>query len=174
MIRGADHASDEELTRRMSWGVKRSLVSYVAKLPDGSFSTAAGATMDSERHEFAFEYAGYSWTTDDDEFTAKYRGILEIRGHGTMLHIVVIDPWIVFKGEAVHLTVAADADSAERIQFAKLLISSPPETGDGLNQWAAIPARLTEDGGYLLGPQYFEGQMLDPVTFCVPSQPSTS
>jgi hypothetical protein len=161
-------SGNEAATRPgLSWGVKSSFTHYIDSMPDGRRGAGHGATEAGDGVYF-FELddaSGY-----DPALRAgiiKYRGDLRYKGHGGMLFVMVVDPWIEFR-EAGTVLTAIDAEHwpnrERRIELATL---APAASGEvrlpqGWGQW---DARLTPDGVEVFNGVYPVGELLEPVRF---------
>ncbi|ALJ18879.1 HtaA domain-containing protein [Microbacterium sp. No. 7] len=130
----------------LRWGVKRSLVRYVAGVPDGLLRAFDGAVADDEQ---VFVFAADGSGADG---VRRFRGSLEFTAHEGMLRIELSDPWVESDVEGALLTVFSPMDD-RRVAMARLT-----PAGD-----AAWTAELLPRGADVLGPQYFAGTAIDPV-----------
>lgn len=138
----------------LEWGIKQSLVRYVAGMADGAL--AAGGPATAVGGGFQFPAAA----RPQADGTLRFAGSVTLTAHGGMLRLVVAEPWLVPVGEpsdAWSLTIADQYEPGARIAFAtidQLILGEA---------WAsAHGTRLTADGADLFfsGP-YTEGTELD-------------
>lgn len=148
--------------QHLLWGVHESYVSYVRSLPDGTVHCADGArALDNVGGcpAWAFEHAGPA-PIDADPDELRFRGDLRFAGHGGMMFVMILDPWISFTATGVHMTVV-DLDAWPDTSVRMTLAESPPGwQADGL---AEIPLALHEAGCQVFGNIYPAGTPLSPV-----------
>lgn len=138
----------------LEWGIKQSLVRYIAGMADGV--VVAGEPATGAKGGFRFPTAA----PPQADGTLRFAGSVMLTGHGGMLRLVVAEPWLVPAGtpnDAWSLTIADQYEPGARIAFATI---------DRLDLGEAAPSahgtRLTADGADLFfsGP-YTEGTELD-------------
>jgi hypothetical protein len=152
----------------LSWGVKGSFTRYIDSMPDGRRGAGYGAT-EAGHGVYFFELddaSGYDPSTP--EGIVKYRGDLRYKGHGGMLFVMIVDPWIEFRqAGAVLTTIDADhwPNRERRIELAKLV---PVGSGEGSlpRGWEQWEAQLTPAGAEVFNGVYAVGELLEPVRFC--------
>lgn len=146
----------------LTWGVKRSFVSYVAGLDDGEFEATDGATM-TPGHIFHFPLAS---TADFDSATGlgtvQFRGRIRIGGHFGMMELLIRDPRLLITDRGAQL-LAPDPDAGGRLTpLAELTISTARlSTQQPLTD---LPTELSPEGIVLFNRQYLPGEEMDPVT----------
>ena len=91
-------SGNEAATRPgLSWGVKNSFTRYIDSMPDGRRGAGYGATEAGDGVYF-FELDDASgFDRGLREGVVKYSGDLRYKGHGGMLFVMVVDPWIEFR-----------------------------------------------------------------------------
>lgn len=138
----------------LEWGIKQSLVRYIAGMAEGMIVASEPATGG----EGGFRFPTAAPPQADG--TLRFAGSVTLTGHGGMLRLVVAEPWLVPAGtpnDAWSLTIADQYEPGARIAFATI---------DRLDLGEAAPSahgtRLTADGADLFfsGP-YTEGTELD-------------
>lgn len=151
----------------LSWGVKSSFTRYIDSMPDGRRGAGYGATEAGEGVYF-FELddaSGYDPALRQG--IIKYCGDLRYKGHGGMLFVMVVDPWVEFREAGAVLTVV-DAEHwpnrERRIELASLApaAAGAPRLPRG---WGQLDARLTAAGVEVFNGVYALGELLDPVRF---------
>lgn len=152
----------------LSWGVKRSFARYIDAMPDGRRGAGHGAT-ETEHGLYFFELDDASdYDPVSGEGVIKYRGDVRYAGHGGMLFVMIVDPWIEFTGSAAVLSVL-DAEHwprrEHRIQLATLALeeTASQQLPEG---WAHLTARLTPQGSAVFNDVYPVGEILEPVRYC--------
>lgn len=138
----------------LEWGIKQSLVRYIASMADGSIVASDPATVT----ECGFRFPATPPLQANG--TLHFAGSVTLTAHGGMLRLVVAEPWLIPTGEpndAWSLTIADQYEPGARIAFAmidRLILGKA---------WAsAHGTHLTADGADLFfsGP-YTEGTGLD-------------
>ena len=165
----SDADSNPERTRAgLSWGVKRSFARYIDAMPDGRRGAGQGAT-ETERGVYFFELDDASdYDPVSGDGVIRYRGDLRYAGHGGMLFVMIVDPWIEFRGSTAVLTVL-DAEHwpkrERRIELATLALdeTATQRLPEG---WAHLTARLTPGGSTVFNDVYPVGEILEPVRYC--------
>lgn len=163
----ASSAKEPAVRPGLSWGVKRSFTRYIDSMPDGRRGAGYGATEAGDGVYF-FELddaSGYDLALC--EGVIKYRGDLRYKGHGGLLFVMVVDPWIEFRGVTAVLT-AIDAEHwpnrERRIELATLTPAgcAASRLPRGWGQW---DAGLTPAGVEVFNGVYAVGEPLEPVRF---------
>lgn len=151
----------------LSWGIKGSFTRYIDSMPDGRRGAGHGATEAGEGIYF-FELddaSGYDPVIP--EGIIKYRGDVRYKGHGEMLFVMIVDPWIEFRDAGSVLTVV-DAERWPskdcRIELATL-VPGAPAAGPLPQGWAQVDAQLTPAGVEVFNGVYRVGEVLEPVRF---------
>jgi hypothetical protein len=140
-----------DMAQSIVWGIKASLVAYVRSLADGRIDVSGGAE---ERAGglFAFPVVG----AEDRE--VRCRGSVVLRGHGALLDVAIVDPWIDPSAGTLSIAAQWTEPPGERLVIARMPVAP---RSDG---WTASPVLLTADGALTLGAlQYYEGQQVDDV-----------
>jgi len=151
----------------LSWGVKDSFTRYIDSMPDGRRGAGHGAT-EAGHGVFYFELDDASgYDPADRNGVVKYRGDVRYKGHGGMLFVMIVDPWIEFReAGAVLTTIDAEhwPDKERRIELATLL---PLRAGAGRlpEGWEAWEAQLAPAGVEVFNGVYAVGELLEPVRF---------
>lgn len=144
----------------LEWGIKLSLVHYIAGMTDGAIFVSEPAT--------AVE-GGFRFPTAEPpqaDGTLRFAGSVTLTGHGGMLRLVIAEPWLIpaaKPNDAWSLTIADQYEPGARIAFATI---NRLDLGEA--QASAHGTRLTADGADLFfsGP-YTEGTELeDPRILC--------
>jgi hypothetical protein len=156
------------MSREMEWSIKRSLVSYVRGMADGTCTCTEGAeeTMPGVFRFSADPGGGFDEKTATG--TLKFQGTLHFRGHHGMLSVVIADPWLECTAEGTLLSIVDPArfpDRCRRKGFATLGSAAlePDPQGRRLLSWADPNPRLQDWGAMLFHDAYPEGTELDPI-----------
>ncbi|MCX6497845.1 MAG: HtaA domain-containing protein [Arthrobacter sp.] len=149
----------------LRWGIKRSFMDYLSRLPDGSVSADAGASIVSGSY-FQFEPDGGAPAAEADALAGvrKFRGQVRLSGHHGMMSLVVGDPWLEFGADGVVLSVADTQQapgSGARLELLRLSRPGRPESP--ATEWTELPAQLAAAGVDVFNGQYAAGEEMDPV-----------
>jgi Htaa len=156
----------------LRWGIKRSFISYLSRLPDGSVSADAGASIVSGSY-FQFESDGGGSAADAGAPAAvrKFRGQVRLSGHHGMMSLFVADPWLEFTAGGAVLSVEDPQQapgSGGRLELLRLAV--PGGSEDAGAEWTELPAQLAPAAVELFNGQYPAGEEMDPV-FLAPAVP---
>jgi hypothetical protein len=151
----------------LRWGIKRSFISYLSRLPDGSVSAEAGASIVSGSY-FQFDPDGGASASEVGspavsvpEGVRKFRGQVRLSGHHGMMSLFVANPWLEFGADGAVLSVADPQHapgSGHRLELLRLTVPSVAGT-----DWTELPAQLAPDAVELFNGQYAAGEEMDPV-----------
>lgn len=150
--------------RHLVWGVRESYVNYVRSLPDGTERCSDGArALDNvgNRPAWAFECSETA-PADVEPDELRFRGDLRFSGHGGMMFVMILDPWISFTTTGARMTVvdlAAWPDTSVRMTLAE----SRPGWHQQSGSLAEIPLVLHEAGCEVFGNIYPAGTLLSPL-----------
>ena len=159
----------------LRWGIKRSFISYLSRLPDGSVSADAGASIVSGSY-FQFEPDGGGSAADAEARAAgapadlapagvrKFRGQVRLSGHHGMMSLFVADPWLEFSADGAVLSVEDPQrvpGSGGRLELLRL--TAPGALDVAGTGWTELPAQLAPGAVELFNGQYAAGEEMDPV-----------
>lgn len=147
----------------LDWGVKASLVAYVAGLPDGRVVTTGGAVR-LAAGPFRFPLEGLE--QGGPGYRARFRGGVRLSGHGGLLTIDLSDPRLDLDdaGAVLSFVVVEAGEDPVRLEIAR----STTGVRDGSVRRFS-PMRLTADGAFALGAlQYSPGQPVDDIEVRLP------
>lgn len=161
----------EPATRQfgLSWTMKKSFVSYIARMPDGRVSVTDGADLIAPD---VFRYAYTECSVEGSDTVLHFHGDVRFAGHSGFLFVGIADPFITMTdGGAVIsvLTPQTRLEPAERILFATAEMSTQAQTGAGCIVYRASNVRLLADGADLFGGVYAIDDLLDDFEVLVPS-----
>lgn len=148
----------------LRWGIKRSFISYLSRLPDGSVSADAGASIVSGSF-FQFEPGGGGQGSLAAADVLKFRGQVRLSGHHGMMSLLVADPWIEFTAGGAVLSIVdpqRGPDGSGRVALLRLAIAGAP--GVPGTDWTEVPARLAPGAVGLFNGQYAAGENMDAVS----------
>ncbi|MFD1212007.1 HtaA domain-containing protein [Arthrobacter sp. GCM10027362] len=148
----------------LTWGVKRSFISYLTRLPDGAVSAADGANVvASSLFNFAPDSSDYGPSSSTG--TLRFSGDVRMAGHQGMMFVRLLDPWIEFRVDEAELSVSTTNDDGSGLQRIVLGTMRPiaPQSAPGALVWQGVDVALTEAGSEVFNQQYPAGQELDPL-----------
>lgn len=146
----------------LEWGIRGSLTTYVAQLPDGVVAVDGVADLVDGAHPPRFHFPELSRTG----LEARFGGTVRIIGHRGMLRISARDPWLSFGDGSAHLSIIPGEE------LPRIVVADVPVPGTG--KIDGETARLTSDGAAWLGPQYAAGDEASVVTYVPTSTRPTS
>jgi hypothetical protein len=156
----------------LTWSIKRSLLRYIASMPDGRCSVTDGADVEQAEGTNRFCYEFDSLATETGDLVAKYRGDVRFSGHHGMLFIRLADPEVVIGADRRGtLSVPAEATaSAARINLVRFVLeNSGHQPGPGLEAYQATSVRLTAEGADVFGGVYGDAEPFDDFNLTLPS-----
>jgi hypothetical protein len=147
----------------LTWGVKRSFISYLTRLPDGAVSATDGATVvASSLFNFTPDSSDYDASTATG--TVRFSGDVRMAGHHGMMFVRLLDPWIEFHGDHAELSVMTTNDDGGLQRLALgTMPPDAPESVPGASIWQGVDVALTPAGSEVFNKQYSAGQEMDPV-----------
>ena len=144
----------------MLWGIKASLIGYVAALDDGSVEAEAPAERRGDAFWFPAAAAGGE---------LEFAGAIRLRGHWGMLDLEVREPRMTFEGDRGTLLVHERGRDGF-LPFADLVRDAADAGTHAESPIGVWRASLTGHGAQLIGGQYPAGTELDPVRIEGPAQ----
>lgn len=156
----------------LTWGIKRSFVKYLSYLPDAAVSAADGADIVNGSF-FNFAPDGGDFDPSTGLGTLQFKGDVRLSGHGGMMRVRLLNPWVTVTGAGAELGVSGHAsDTPSRIPtippvLAELSAGTPLLT-EGRLLWLDLTTRLSADGTGVFNDQYPLGQEMDPLFIHVP------
>lgn len=158
----------------LTWGIKRSFVRYLSFLPDASMSIENGAEATSGSF-FTFAPNGAELDPQTGQGTLRFKGEVRMSGHGGMMRLQLLNPWITLRPEGATLSIATpgttDAEpgaTANGLALVTFKLPQLEDSGAGL-LWQDVPTFLTADGAALFNDQYPVGQDMDPIFIHLPT-----
>lgn len=162
----------------LTWGIKRSFVRYLSFLPDASMSIDNGAEATNGSF-FTFKPNGAELDPQTGRGTLRFTGEVRMSGHGGMMRLQLLNPWITLTPEGATLSVStpgssgSDSDTTPKgIVLVTLKLPHLDNMGAGL-LWQDVPTFLTTDGAALFNDQYPVGQEMDPLFIHLPAPAAT-
>lgn len=147
------------------WGIKGSLLSYVAGASGGRVELDGVEQVD---EVFSFPLASVDGVPGEGAGVAKATGSVRLFGHFGMAIQELHDPWVEWDGDRAVMSIAAEPGGERRIVAWDL---SPLVHRDG--EYRAGLVRLTAAGSSLFGQQYPQATEFDPLIVRFASQSAT-
>lgn len=155
---------------RLTWGIKSSLLRYLASIPDIRSSVTDGADVDDDgRYEFEVVHVG----DESPVVTVACQGSVRFVGHHGALRIGITDPVVTITGSEMTLSVVdhrvgesrGGADEARLDLAVGSVQSSSPSEGT----CRFSPVKLTASGAEsLFDGVYSGGEILDAIDLILP------
>lgn len=156
----------------LRWGIKRSFIDYVGRMPDGKGSVGGGAIpVGVNEVLYAPDTTGRRPGTDgDEERFWSFLGDVRFSGHFGMLFVRVAGPTVTMRGAEAELTVEdpfQENESSERLLLATLRLEQQAAP-DGMEIWNGSDVQLAETGTELFNNVYPPGEPFEPLTLTLP------
>ena len=174
----ADGTDQGEIPFGLLWGIKRSFLAYVRRMPDGQgsihdgavplpddtilFPVAEGTVAVSAAGTGNEDGAGHSWA---------FRGDVRFRGHAGMLFVRVAAPLVTVRGDRAEMSIGdpyARAD-ADRVPLVTLRVEPGPAP-EGAQVWLGSDVRLTRAGSELFNDVYQPGEPFEQLSIILPAR----
>lgn len=152
------------------WGIKRSFVAYVRRMPDGQGSIHDGAVpLGGDTILFPVG-EGSAASGGDAERTWAFRGDVRFRGHAGMLFVRVAAPLVTVRGDRAELSIEDPyaRPEAARVPLVTLRLAPGPAP-DGAEVWLGSDVRLTEAGAELFNDVYEAGEPFEQLSIILPA-----
>lgn len=153
------------------WGIKRSFIDYVRRMPDGAGSVTDGAVpLEQNTILFPAGEAGPVALAEGADHTWSFHGDVRFKGHAGMLFVRVAAPRITVHGTAGELTIEDpyDRPDAERVPLVTLRLERGPAPA-GAAVWLGSEVRLTEAGSALFNDVYPPGEPFEQLSVVLPA-----
>lgn len=152
----------------LTWGIKRSFITYIRELPDSAVSAVDGATeLESGLFCFAPDESDYDLASGTG--LLRFRGDVRVAGHHGMMFVRLLDPWIEVTGSRGILSISTgDVGREDRLEVA-VLRTGAPRPVDGFLIWDHVGVVISQEGSELFDGQYAAGQSMDPLFIRVPA-----
>lgn len=153
----------------LTWGIKRRLLGYIHRLPDGVVYLDNGVRLTPE-YEFHFPIED---SAEFDRMTAKgvirFSGYVHLYGHQGAMAVTLASPWLHLTGGAGRLSfdIVGEGNPDSRA----ILFETPfakPCVHDQTLRWDALRPTLTNVGAELFESNYAAGTEFDAVRVRLP------
>lgn len=149
----------------LCWGIKRSFLRYLSRLPDGQCSVTDGASP-VPGPLFVFTAAdGQPEDPPDGPTVLRYCGDVRFKGHFGFLKVRVAAPWLEIAGAGGKLS--AVGIGREPVPRQPLVTFRIRRDEDGV-VFRGTDVRLTAEGAELFGDHYPVGEPFDDFVFEMP------
>ncbi|MFJ3667381.1 HtaA domain-containing protein [Streptomyces sp. NPDC090106] len=164
----ADEDVRQGLVHGLRWGLKKSFLDYVRRMPDGRGSVSDGAVPVGTGDLFYEHDAERS-----DAGVWAFRGDVRFSGHFGMLFVRVAHPWLRIDGTNVELSIE-DPQAREDAPRIPLVTGTLRRLGsqDGTEVWGSEDVALTAEGVALFNDVYAEGEPFEPLVIQLPARPT--
>ena len=172
--------STEDIPYGLLWGIKRSFIAYVRRMPDGQGSVHDGAVplgedtilfpvADSPGTAGALDGTAGAAAAGGADRTWRFRGDVRFRGHGGMLFVRVAAPLVTVRGEEAELSIEDPyaRPDGERVPLVTLRLAPGPAP-EGAQVWLGSDVRLTEAGAELFNDVYPPGEPFEQLSVVLP------
>jgi hypothetical protein len=150
------------------WGIKRSLLGYIRRLPDGRISVGDGVGLTSQ-YDFHFPLLD---ATDLDRAGAgiiRFGGYVHLFGHLGAMSVTLTNPWLHLDEGVGSLSFdATDDESAEPRAVLFSILAARPSALEGTLRWNGLRPILTPAGAELFEFNYPAGTAFDPIDVRTP------
>lgn len=147
------------------WGVKRSLIAYISRLPDGKVFFDDGVRLTADYHfQFPLGVA-----PEFDQVTGagviRFGGFVHLAGHLGAMAVTLARPSLHVDGRGGRLSFEAPGArgaQARRVLFD--IVMERPCAVDGLLSWRGLRPTLTQEGADVFESNYSAGTEFDPIS----------
>lgn len=163
-------AAPKGLAHGLRWGLKRSFIDYVRRMPDGRGTVGDGAIPVGPGDLFYEHDAARSTErVSGGPWVLAFRGDVRFSGHYGMLFVRVAHPWLEMDGGAGVLTIEDPGarDGAPRVRLATATLRRLGDR-DGTELWGSDDVALTAEGVELFNDVYAEGEPFEPLLVQLP------
>ncbi|HWM33608.1 MAG TPA: HtaA domain-containing protein [Pseudolysinimonas sp.] len=164
----------------LRWGFKDSFRSYLdSAIANGEWTTTGDAGY--ETPEFSWVSGTGGRGDEDDRMLIAFDGAVRFTGHHGALATTIADPAIEVDDDSATLLLDVTGTTQDgrdlvrvAVPFAELdLAAAERADGDGVIEFAGIPAVLTPEGAHVFG-TYAAGEQLDPLALTIPAGDCTA
>ena len=152
------------------WGIKRSFIAYVRRMPDGQGSIHDGAVPLGEDTILFPPVPDAGPAAAGADRTWAFRGDVRFRGHGGMLFVRVAAPLITVRGDVGELSIEDPyaRPEGDRVPLVTLRLEPGPAP-EGATVWLGSDVRLTEAGSVLFNDVYQPGEPFEQLSVILPA-----
>lgn len=153
----------------LTWAVKKSFLSYVARSPGGRAYVDGGVTVTSE-NELIFPHTTVAASGDAHaDGVITFGGEVRFIAHGGLLYVHLAEPSVQMTDDTGILTVTSSNEDGEpvRVPLASFAVTSKFTAADAQG-WKATEVRLSPEGVGLFSDVYPAGEALAPLSLRLP------
>ena len=158
-----------EIPFGLLWGIKRSFIAYVRRMPDGQGSIHDGAVPLGEDTILFPPLPDTAAGAGADRSWA-FGGDVRFRGHGGMLFVRVAAPLVTVRGDTAEVSIEDPyaRPEADRVPLVTLRLEPGPAP-EGADVWLGSDVRLTEAGSVLFNDVYQPGEPFEQLSVILPA-----
>jgi hypothetical protein len=153
----------------LQWAIKRSFLSYVARMR-GQGYVDGGASVTSE-NELVFPLAESQPERGDADAVIAFRGSAQFTAHGGLLYVLIADPVLTVRDDSATVTVSTldgDGEPATITLATATLTPLSGSAGSDTAGWESHEVRLTAEGTKVFNEVYGPGELMAPLIVRVP------
>ncbi|MCE7481200.1 HtaA domain-containing protein [Microbacterium profundi] len=139
----------------LEWGIRKSFVTYVERLPDGSVSATGGAVRDGD----VFRLSGRRLVSGGWAFD----GVLHFSGYSGVLDVTL---------EAIRIDGAELSAEVGGTRITLALLAEPSNAAGDDESLRVDAVLFTDDGGAVFGGVYSANTPADPITIRAVGEPT--
>ncbi|MFI5621866.1 HtaA domain-containing protein [Nocardioides sp. NPDC051685] len=152
------------------WGLKRSLLAYLQRIPDGAVSIDRGARFTST-YAFLFPLLNSdSFDPTTGSGVLQFGGVIHLHGHFGTMDVTLAEPWLHLDGHVGSLSFGAPGDTAHGVRSTLFEIPDVPRAAsvDGTIRWDGLLPSIGVTGAELFKGNYPIGTAFDPLDVRIP------
>jgi hypothetical protein len=150
------------------WGIKRSLLGYLRRLPDGVVSIDDGVGLTSD-YDFHFPFRDATGLSAPGPRVLRFGGYIHLFGHLGAMSVALANPWLHLQEDMAQLSFEIDDEAIpERRGVLFTVALTQPSSIEGDLRWDGLVPCLTPVGADLFQSNYPVGTEFDPMDVCVP------
>jgi hypothetical protein len=150
----------------MVWGLKTSFLHYLTRQPGFRIQTGYGAgRLDTGEFFFSFVESS-SFDRETLSGRLEFEGLAQLRAHGGMLDVQLINPWLTMAGGTGMLSVIDRTQPAHldaRRDLVQVQLPTPTTDGETL-MWSGAPTRLVDAAVGVFDDVYPAGEPFDDIS----------
>lgn len=152
------------------WGLKRSLLGYLRRIPDGRISIDDGVHLTSTL-DFHFPLLTSSFDTATGAGILRFSGLVHLYGHFGAMDVTLANPWLHLDGSTGILSFNTSQDQSSNVRESLFDIPHVPRaiSVDDTLQWEALQPNVGAAGAELFQANYPLGVSFDPLHARIPA-----
>ncbi|TYL55510.1 hypothetical protein FXB39_04030 [Nocardioides sp. BGMRC 2183] len=153
----------------LMWGIKKSFLGYLNRMPDARMSVTGGASVD-VRQRFLFPPDSVDdFSAESGEGTIRFGGDVRFSGHHGMMFVMLTAPAVTFTPGGATLSIADPESYPVLDRRLDLLDLQPAGWTDhhGARLFAPMPSALRAEGVALFNDVYPAGEPFDTLSIRV-------